>query len=133
MMCKFHVPKLACAILLAALLVTTGCDKKAPEQPNKTATPAKQAPVQPLVPVAQAADWCKEHGVPESVCALCDDSLVAGFKAKGDWCSKHNRPDSQCFTCHPELKKKFATAFKEKFGKAPPAFSEENGSAGHQP
>src|ERR1700744_3058386 len=46
--------------------------------------------------------WCKEHGVPEEVCAQCDTKLVADFKAKGDWCEKHNRPNSQCFICHPE-------------------------------
>ena len=69
---------------------------------------------------ANPADWCKEHGVPESVCAQCNESLAAGFKAKGDWCKEHNRPESQCFECHPEPKEKFAAACKEEYGKEPP-------------
>ena len=64
--------------------------------------------------------WCDEHGVPEEVCALCDTSLVADFKAKGDWCDKHNRPDSQCFLCHPEKEAEFAALYEAKYGKQPP-------------
>ncbi|HEV3005681.1 MAG TPA: RND transporter [Pirellulales bacterium] len=64
--------------------------------------------------------WCDEHGVPESICALCDSKLAAKFKAKGDWCSDHDRPDSQCFECHPELEAKFAAQYEAKYGKQPP-------------
>jgi len=64
--------------------------------------------------------WCTEHGVPESVCALCDSKLAADFQKKGDWCKEHDRPDSQCFTCHPELEAKFAAQYEAKFGKKPP-------------
>lgn len=64
--------------------------------------------------------WCNEHGVPEEVCALCDTTLVAGFKAKGDWCEKHNRPDSQCFACHPEKEAEFAALYEAKYGEKPP-------------
>jgi hypothetical protein len=64
--------------------------------------------------------WCYEHGVPEEVCALCDSTLVADFKAKGDWCEKHNRPDSQCFACHPEKEAEFAARYEAKFGEKPP-------------
>lgn len=64
--------------------------------------------------------WCKEHGVPEGVCALCDPKLVAEFKAKGDWCKMHERPDSQCFVCHPERETEFAAQYEAKFGKQPP-------------
>jgi hypothetical protein len=64
--------------------------------------------------------WCKEHGVPESVCAQCDSKLVADFKAKGDWCEKHNRPDSQCFVCHPEKETEFAALYEAKYGEQPP-------------
>lgn len=64
--------------------------------------------------------WCNEHGVPEEVCALCDTSLVADFKAKGDWCEKHNRPDSQCFICHPEKEAEFAALYEAKVGEKPP-------------
>jgi hypothetical protein len=71
--------------------------------------------------------WCDEHGVPEEVCALCDTSLVAGFKAKGDWCEKHNRPDSQCFICHPEKEAEFAALYEAKYGKQPPKPEAEGG------
>lgn len=64
--------------------------------------------------------WCTEHGVPEEECALCDTSLVSGFKEKGDWCEEHNRPDSQCFKCNPENFAKFAARYEAKFGEQPP-------------
>lgn len=118
-------------VLCVGLLV--GCDK-----PQAEKTPAQDAPAQgaaatkpaepskaPLVPTVQVADWCKEHGVPESICTRCNDSLVAGFKQKGDWCSQHNLPESQCFKCNPELQQKFAAAYKAKYGKEPPAMESE--------
>jgi hypothetical protein len=49
-------------------------------------------------------DWCGEHEVPESLCARCDPSLVAAFKATGDWCEEHGLPESQCLACNPDLK-----------------------------
>ena len=64
--------------------------------------------------------WCVEHGVPEEVCARCDSSLIADFKAADDWCENHNRPDSQCFVCTPELFDKFAARYKAKYGEDPP-------------
>jgi hypothetical protein len=64
--------------------------------------------------------WCKEHGVPEEVCAQCDTKLVADFKAKGDWCEKHNRPDSQCFICHPDKEAEFAALYEAKYGEKAP-------------
>ena len=64
--------------------------------------------------------WCSEHGVPESVCALCSTKLAADFKAKGDWCKEHDRPESQCFACHPELEAKFASQYEAKYGTQPP-------------
>lgn len=75
----------------------------------KTPAPAPQpaAPKAPLVEKAQIADWCPEHGVPESICTRCNAGLTESFKKKGDWCDKHGLPDSQCFTCHPELEAKF--------------------------
>ncbi len=64
--------------------------------------------------------WCTEHGVPEEECALCDTSLVAGFKTKNDWCEEHNRPESQCFACNPENFDTFAARYEAKFGEEPP-------------
>lgn len=85
---------------------------------KKTTPPAQQpsaAPRVPLVEKTQVADWCPEHGVPESICTRCNAGLTDSFKKKGDWCAKHDLPDSQCFTCHPELEAKFkAMAPKDK-------------------
>ena len=64
--------------------------------------------------------WCGEHGVPESVCALCDSKLAAEFQRKGDWCVDHDRPDSQCFKCHPELAVRYAAQYEAKYGEQPP-------------
>jgi cobalt-zinc-cadmium efflux system membrane fusion protein len=45
-------------------------------------------------------DWCKEHGVPESVCVECrPDLLPRGRTFK--WCLEHGVPE--CPLCHPEL------------------------------
>jgi hypothetical protein len=98
------------AVALFATLVLTGCPETSSGTTPKTdpapvASPS--APVKPLVTAPKVADWCPEHGVPESVCTRCNDGLVAGFKAKGDWCKTHDLPDSQCLKCHPEFEAKF--------------------------
>jgi cobalt-zinc-cadmium efflux system membrane fusion protein len=72
-----------------------------------TASASAAAPVQPLVQAPKAADWCKEHGVPESVCTKCNTALVADFQKKGDWCKSHGLPESQCIQCNPALEAKF--------------------------
>jgi cobalt-zinc-cadmium efflux system membrane fusion protein len=64
--------------------------------------------------------WCVEHGVPESVCGLCDSKLAAEMQKKGDWCREHDRPDSQCFACHPDLEAQFAAQYEAKYGTKPP-------------
>ncbi len=45
-------------------------------------------------------DWCSDHGVPESVCIECDDSLLPKGKATG-WCKLHGIPE--CTLCNPRL------------------------------
>ncbi|WP_417377411.1 RND transporter [Gimesia maris] len=72
--------------------------------------------------------WCAEHGVPEKICAQCDKSMTAEFKAKGDWCDEHNRPASQCFICSPELGDKFIAQYEAKEGHKPPERKEEDAS-----
>lgn len=94
--------------LMVVAMLVAGCEgeetaKVTPAAPAPATQPAKQ----PLVQVRQVADWCPEHGVPESICTRCNESLTAGFKEKGDWCATHDLPESQCFVCHPELKAKF--------------------------
>jgi hypothetical protein len=74
---------------------------------------------------AETLWWCKEHEMPEGICAQCSAKLAADFKKKGDWCKEHNRPESQCFICHPELKEKFAAQYRARYGKEPPAMEEK--------
>jgi hypothetical protein len=94
-------------ILIASLaLFVFGCggsdaDKTAPGQKPV------EAPQAPLIKKAEVADWCGEHGVPESICTRCNAPLIADFKKKNDWCAKHELPESQCLKCHPELEAKF--------------------------
>lgn len=65
--------------------------------------------------------WCNEHGVPEEVCAQCNQKVASEFKAKGDWCQKHDCPESQCFVCHPEREAEFVALYEAKYGTKPPA------------
>ncbi len=46
------------------------------------------------------ADWCDEHGVPESICVECDESLMPKTPDFG-WCLKHGIHN--CVLDHPEL------------------------------
>jgi hypothetical protein len=94
-----------------ALATLAGCgggqkdDGKAGAQ-GATTAPAIEKQKVPLVPKVEVADWCIEHGVPESKCTRCNSKLIADFKGKGDWCETHNLPKSQCIACDPELKAK---------------------------
>lgn len=65
--------------------------------------------------------WCVEHGVPESECGQCSAKVAAEFQQKGDWCKSHSRPESQCFLCNRDLEKKFAARYEAKYGRKPPA------------
>jgi membrane fusion protein, heavy metal efflux system len=60
-----------------------------------------------LVGAGGADEWCKKHGVPESVCTRCDVSLISGFKKARDWCGEHGLPESQCTLCNPEVRAKW--------------------------
>lgn len=118
---KFHKFVILSALAAGALI---GCGQSA-SKPAET-------------PVAEAGHqhdgwWCDEHGVPEEVCALCDTSLVADFKAKGDWCQMHDRPDSQCFVCHPEKQAEFAAQYEAKYGKQPPKPETDSKAAASAP
>ena len=95
---------LACGGMLAGCGGGTKDSTKPGTQEVPKAAPAADASKAPLVPKVQLANWCPEHGVPESLCSRCNASLIADFKAKGDWCEKHGLPNSQCVACKPELK-----------------------------
>ncbi len=93
------------AILLLAIAVLGACADSS-SAPSSTAKPTQEAVKTPLVQKAEVADWCKEHGVPESACTRCNAKLIPQFQAKGDWCEEHALPESQCVACHPELEAK---------------------------
>ena len=50
--------------------------------------------------IEEKDDWCSEHGVAESACVECDDTLMPKAKAKG-WCKLHGIPE--CTLCNPKL------------------------------
>lgn len=110
-------------VLLA--VAALGCDNKSePKTSSDTGNRTAVAPTaEPLVKKTEVIDWCREHGVPESICTRCNESLIAKYKEKGDWCGGHGLPESQCFICNPEFKAKFAADYKAKYGKEPPATS----------
>lgn len=104
-------------LLLTILLLVVGFIASCKESttPSGTTPNAKPEPAKPLIQKAEIADWCPEHGVPESICTRCNSSLIAQYQAKNDWCKEHTLPESQCFKCHPELEAKFkAMAPKDK-------------------
>lgn len=114
--------------LVGAVAFAWGCkDEGQPKSPpaDRASEPAAATPAQPIVPQVQMIDWCREHGVPESICTRCNESLIAQYKEKGDWCNEHGLPESQCFVCHPELEAQFAAQYKAKYGKEPPATQPE--------
>lgn len=47
-----------------------------------------------------ANDWCEEHGVPESICVECDETLMPKTPDFG-WCAQHGVHN--CVLDHPEL------------------------------
>jgi len=102
------------AVMVIAGAWFAGCNKSADSTP-----PAKSGAVTKEDHV-HGEWWCSEHGVPEAICAQCDATLAADFKAKGDWCKEHDRPDSQCFICHPEKEAEFAAQYEAKYGEKPP-------------
>jgi nitrous oxide reductase accessory protein NosL len=98
-------------LLVAASIGLAGCKQESENAASVTPTSAEHS---------HEGWWCKEHGVPEEVCALCSAKIAADFKANGDWCQEHDRPESQCFVCHPEKEAEFAALYEAKYGKLPP-------------
>lgn len=131
---------LAAAFALAA----AGCGQAANEP--EAGTDAKKAGKG--IPVAQkegigaeegaehnykGRDWCPEHGIPESICSMCDAKVAAERKKAGDWCAEHDRAKSQCFVCNPKLKEKFAAEYRAKYGEDPPPTEDEEKKDGDKP
>src|SRR5213592_4411318 len=49
---------------------------------------------------AEQDDWCKEHGVPESVCVECNPDKYPRHRSPG-WCEEHGV--HECPLEHPEI------------------------------
>lgn len=86
-------------------------DKDKPKEPGKDKPQEKDD---------HSGWWCKEHGIPEHECSMCDDAYAQKCKDKKDWCDKHDRAASQCFICNPEFREKFAAKYRAKYGTEPP-------------
>ncbi len=110
----FDVVKRGLLPIMAATMLLVAC--AGDEEPATPTSPPTSAPQAPLVEKVQVADWCAEHGVPESICTRCNATLIEGFKTNGDWCDTHKLPDSQCVTCNPELEAKFKAMAPKKEG-----------------
>ena len=88
----------------ALLILLTGCRKESAPPKEKThkeaGGPARVSVVGPetsAVAIDMDKGWCSGHGVPESVCTRCNESLIEKFKAGRDWCAEHGLPESQLF------------------------------------
>ncbi len=117
---SFNVNWAGSAMVLATVAIfLSGCGASRTDQGD-----ANVNPMQGAAAADQSGWWCKEHGIPEGICAQCSTQLAADFQKKGDWCKEHSRPESQCFICHPELEAKFAAQYEAKFGGKPPVRTE---------
>jgi ABC-type nickel/cobalt efflux system permease component RcnA len=149
--------KLMSAVLIAGVLVVTGCGRQttaptAKESAAKVNQPAKDETAKTdkhdhddhdhdqIASTEKTADkkgtdhdhsgwWCAEHGVPEEKCSQCSSKVAADCQKKGDWCAEHDRAKSQCFICNPKLKETFAAQYRAKLGKEPPALEEKEEKA----
>lgn len=86
---------LACSILAATFGIAACCGTKTEGAPTEAET------AEPSAIVADPNDWCAGCGLPESMCTVCNPSLIDQFKAKGDWCAEHGFPESVCPVCNP--------------------------------
>jgi len=67
---------------------------------------------------AAPSDFCAEHGVPESLCTICNP----GLKERLEWCGGHGLPEALCTVCNPELKESLETCTEHDL---PPSFCQE--------
>lgn len=97
--------------MLAVLVIAAGCGTGTRTSTTKGETAKATTPptgedhaaVAAIVP-GSYEDWCDEHGVPETQCTRCDQSLVPAFQAANDWDAEHGLPMSQCLIHDPSLK-----------------------------
>ena len=110
-----HGCRLAFMAMTLAPAILGGCNEKdereerrGNESPARPVTASVIGPDTSAVPVDLSKGWCAGHGVPESVCARCNSSLIAKFKEGQDWCAQHRLPESQCTNCNPAARQQWA-------------------------
>ncbi|MBD3161964.1 MAG: efflux RND transporter periplasmic adaptor subunit [Candidatus Eisenbacteria bacterium] len=92
--------------IIGLLLASPGCEQKNEPSAADQADQANQA----------AADWCAEHGLPESQCDLCNPRPSGGVRSMADLargarpapreepqCGEHRVPSALCAICLPTL------------------------------
>jgi hypothetical protein len=110
------------SMVVGVAVVVLGCG---PAETGKPAKPTeKKAAQREDNHNYKGRDWCREHGMPESICVQCHPEYAKKYKDKGDWCAEHQVPKSQCFQCDPKLKEKLAQEYRDKYGEDPPPIEE---------
>ena len=99
--------RLAAALAAGIALLAGGCERRgAGSTASPGGTHSVPARTPPLVTAARSApdptDWCRGHGLPESMCTKCNPELIEEFEAAGDWCAEHGFPESACPQCNPQ-------------------------------
>ncbi|MEZ4437402.1 MAG: efflux RND transporter periplasmic adaptor subunit [bacterium] len=92
-------PRAARIAAALTLLACLACDRPTDRATAAAPAAALAAPTRPAV--ADPADWCAGHALPESMCTKCNPSLIPAFQAAGDWCPEHGLPESVCPLCNP--------------------------------
>jgi cobalt-zinc-cadmium efflux system membrane fusion protein len=100
-----NISKLVVAVAVAAVALLGACSKQsdpatlddhAGHNHGKTEASGDNKAV-------AAAPKCEAHGVPKTLCFICDASL----RDKGRlWCNEHSRYEDRCWECHPEAQDK---------------------------
>ncbi|MEE9385030.1 MAG: efflux RND transporter periplasmic adaptor subunit [Nannocystaceae bacterium] len=98
-------------VALVLAVAMPGCEARtsppvAVHHEQATRTGLEQAPKHAASGVVPGSpeDWCGGHEVPESMCTLCNPSLIPQYKASGDWCEAHGLPESICPMCTPQAR-----------------------------
>jgi hypothetical protein len=107
--------------LVATAILIIGCGKPEDKGGQVKRTDKDGTPVAEKKETKHDEWWCKEHGIPEEECSMCNSKVAKACKARGDWCEKHpDRAKSQCFICDASLYEKYAAKYRAKYGKEPP-------------
>ena len=97
--------RLALIPLLAALVLFSGCSKQSEPATRDTHAGHKHGKAEASADdkALAAGPKCAAHGVPKTLCFICDATL----RDKGRlWCNEHSRYEDRCWECHPDSQDK---------------------------